>query len=96
MKRNLALAVLAAVAMAVAAAPADAASKKKSKSSSKAKVTVTQTAPATGYWAAGWTQCATWSAGAWYPIAAAGSVGCGVVYAVPVVIEGFLFPRGKA
>jgi hypothetical protein len=98
MKRNLALAVLAAVALAVATAPADAAKKKKDKGS-KAKVTVTQTAPATGYWSAGFTQCGSaWAqgSGGWYPIAAVGSVGCGIVYAVPVMIEGFLFPRAKA
>jgi len=98
MKRNLSLAVLAAIALAVAAAPAEAASKKKSKGGSKSKVTVTQTAPATGYWAAGFTQCGTaWAQGSagWYPIAAIGSVGCGLVYAIPVTIEGFLFPRAS-
>ena len=97
MKRNISLAVLAAVAMAVAAAPADAATKKKK--SSKAKVVVTQTAPATGYWSSGFTQCGSaWAqgSGGWYPIAAVGSVGCGIIYAVPVMIEGFLFPRAKA
>jgi hypothetical protein len=29
--------------------------------------------------------------GAWYPVAATGAVGCSVVYAVPVLVEGFFW-----
>jgi hypothetical protein len=98
MKLNLSLAVLATAAFALAALPAEAATKKKSKGASKTKVTVSQTAPATGgYWSASFNSCASMGAGAWYPVAAVGAVGCGIVYAIPVMIEGFLFPRaGRA
>ena len=93
MKKVSVFAFVSAVALAIAAAPAEAATKKKSKGS-KTKVTVSKQAPATGgYWASGFNNCAGWNAGAWYPIAAAGAVGCGVVYAVPVMIEGFLYPQ---
>lgn len=93
MKLNLSFAILTAAALALATAPADAASKKKSKGSSKAKVTVSQRAPVTGYWSAGFNNCASASATMWLPFAAVGTVGCGVVYAVPVMIEGFVAPR---
>jgi hypothetical protein len=94
MKLNLSFAILTAAALALAASPADAAGKKKSKSSSKAKVTVSQRAPVvTGYWASGFNNCASASATMWVPFAAVGTVGCGVVYAVPVMIEGFVAPR---
>jgi hypothetical protein len=97
MKLNLSFAILTAAALALAAAPADAATKKKSKGSSKTKVTVSQRAPVTtGYWSAGFNNCASVGAGAWYPIAAAGAVGCGLVYAVPVMIEGFVYRPARA
>ena len=95
MKMNFSLAILAAAATAFAASPADAASKKKSKGS-KAKVTVSKPAPAgyaTGYWSSSMQACGSATAGAWYPIAAVGSVGCGLVYAVPVMVEGFVVRR---
>ena len=95
MKMNFSLAILAAAALAFAASPADAASKKKSKGS-KAKVTVSKPAPAgyaTGYWSSSMLACGSATAGAWYPIAAVGSVGCGLVYAVPVMVEGFVVRR---
>ena len=95
MKMNFSLAILAAAAIAFAASPADAASKKKSKGS-KAKVTVSKPAPkayATGYWSSSMQACGSATAGAWYPIAAIGSVGCGLVYAVPVMVEGFWVRR---
>jgi hypothetical protein len=95
MKLNLSFAILTAAALAFAAAPADAASKKKSKGS-KARVTVSQQAPVTGYWASGFNNCATASATMWLPFAAVGTVGCGVVYAVPVMVEGFVAPRARA
>ncbi len=94
MKKISVFAVVSAIALAIAAAPAEAATKKKSKSS-KAKVTVSKQAPVTGYWSAGFNNCASWAAGAWYPIAAVNAVGCGVVYAVPVMIEGFVAPQAK-
>jgi hypothetical protein len=94
MKLNLSFAILTAAALAFAASPADAASKKKSKGS-KAKVTVSQKAPATGYWASGFNNCASASATMWLPFAAVGTVGCGVVYAVPVMVEGFVAPRSS-
>lgn len=87
--------VISAIALALAASPADAQAKKKAAKSSKAKVTVSKQAPVTGYWASGFNNCASVGAGAWYPIAAVGAVGCGVVYAVPVMIEGFLFPQAS-
>lgn len=93
MKLNLSFAILTAAALAFAASPADAASKKKKGKSSKAKVTVSQKAPATGYWASGFNNCASASATMWFPVAAVGTVGCGVVYTVPVMIEGFVAPR---
>ena len=95
MKKFSIFAFVSAIALAVAAAPAEAATKKKSKGSSKAKVTVSKQAPVTGFWSAGFNQCAGWAAGAWYPIAAVNAVGCGIVYAVPVAIEGFVAPRGS-
>jgi hypothetical protein len=95
MKLNLSVAVLAAAAIAFAASPADAASKKKKSKGSKAKVTVSQKAPATGYWAGGFNNCASASATMWLPFAAVGTVGCGVVYAVPVMVEGFVAPRSS-
>jgi hypothetical protein len=92
MKIHLSLALAAAVAMAVAASPADAASKKKSSKSSKAaKVVVTAPAP---YWASSATACFNGAATWWFPFAAIGSVGCGIVYAIPVAAEGFLVPQG--
>jgi hypothetical protein len=94
MKIHLPLALAAAVAMAVAASPADAASKKKKSSKSSAeKVVVTKPAP---FWSASATACFNGAATWWFPIAAIGSVGCGIVYAVPVAAEGFLAPQGKA
>ena len=75
------------------AAPAEAAGKKKSKGGSKTKVTVSKQAPVTGYWAGGFNNCASASATMWLPFAAVGTVGCGVVYAVPVMVEGFVYPR---
>ena len=94
MKKFSIFAFVSAIALAIAAAPAEAATKKKSKGS-KAKVTVSKQAPVTGVWASGFNQCASMNAGAWYPIAAVGAVGCGIVYAVPVMIEGFMFPQEK-
>ncbi|HEX2512567.1 MAG TPA: hypothetical protein VHK44_08230 [Xanthobacteraceae bacterium] len=94
MKKISVFTVVSAIALALAAAPAEAASKKKSKGS-KAKVTVSKQAPVTGYWSAGFNNCASWAAGAWYPIAAVGAVSCGVVYAVPVMVEGFVAPQAK-
>ena len=91
MKINLSLAVLAAVAFAVAASPADAAAKKKSSKAKAAKVVVTKPAP---YFAANANACFTAASTWWFPIAAIGVVGCGVVYAVPVAVEGFLVPQG--
>jgi ABC-type sugar transport system substrate-binding protein len=93
MKLNLSFAILTAAALALAASPADAASKKKSKGGSRTKVVVSKPAPTNGYWASGMNSCASASATWWFPIAAVGSVGCGVVYAVPVMIEGFVAPR---
>ena len=93
MKLNLSFAILTAAALALATAPADAASKKKSKSASKTKVTVSQKAPVYGYWASGFNNCAGVSSTMWVPFAVVGTVGCGVVYAVPVMIEGFVYPR---
>jgi hypothetical protein len=86
MKINLSLAVIAAVAMAVAASPADAASKKKA-----AKVTVAKSGP---YWASNANVCFTNAASWWFPIAVVGTVGCGVFYAIPVAVEGFVVPQG--
>jgi len=94
MKKISVFTVVSAIALALAAAPAEAASKKKSKGS-KAKVTVSKQAPVTGYWSAGFNNCASWAAGAWYPIAAVGAVSCGIVYAVPVAVEGFVAPQAK-
>ena len=94
MKKISVLAVMSAVAFALAAAPAEAATKKKSKGS-KTKVTVSKQAPVTGYWSAGFNNCASWAAGAWYPIAAVNAVGCGIVYAIPVAVEGFVAPQPK-
>jgi hypothetical protein len=94
MKLNLSFAILTAATLAFAASPADAASKKKSKGS-KAKVTVSQKAPATGYWASGFNNCHSASATMWLPFAVVGSVGCAVVYAVPVAVEGFVAPRSS-
>lgn len=91
MKINLSLAVLAAVAFAVAASPADAATKKKSSKGKAAKVVVTKPAP---FFTANATACFNGAAGWWFPFAAIGTVGCGVVYAVPVAVEGFLVPQG--
>ena len=96
MKLNLSFAILTAAALALAAAPADAASKKKSKGASKTKVTVSKQAPATGYWAGGFNNCAGASATMWLPFAAVGTVGCGVVYAIPVMIEGFVYRPARA
>jgi len=98
MKLNLSFAILTAAAIALAAAPADAAGKKKSKASKgKAKVTVSQRAPVTtGFWASGFNNCASASATWWFPIAAVGTVGCGVVYAVPVMVEGFVYRPARA
>ena len=94
MKLNLSIAVLAAAAIAFAASPADAQSKKKKGGKSKgAKVEVSKAAPG-GYWASGHNACATTYSGLWYPVAAVGAIGCSVVYAVPVMIEGFVAPRG--
>jgi hypothetical protein len=93
MKLNLSFAILTAAALALAAAPAEAAGKKKSKGGSKTKVTVSKQAPVTGYWAGGFNNCASASATMWLPFAAVGTVGCGVVYAVPVMVEGFVYPR---
>jgi len=93
MKKFSVFAFVSAIALAIAAAPAEAATKKKSKGGSKAKVTVSKQAPVGGYWASGFNNCAGMNAGAWYPIAAIGAVGCGVVYAVPVMVEGFMFPQ---
>lgn len=87
MKINLSLAVIAAVAMAVAASPSEAASKKKSAKAKAAKVTVAKSSP---YYASSFSACYGSTAGMWFPIAAIGAVGCGVVYAVPVAIEGFV------
>jgi hypothetical protein len=95
MKLNLSFAILTAAALAFAASSADAATKKKTKSS-KAKVTVSQTAPVTGYWASGFNNCASASATMWLPFAAVGTVGCGVVYAVPVAVEGFVYRPARA
>jgi hypothetical protein len=92
MKLNLSFAILAAAALALAASPADAAGKKKSKGS-KAKVTVSKQAPVTGYWASGYNNCASASATMWLPFAAVGTLGCSVVYVVPVMVEGFVTPR---
>jgi hypothetical protein len=94
MRKFSVFAFVSAIALALAAAPAEAATKKKSKSS-KAKVTVSKQAPVTGYWSAGFNNCTGWVAGAWYPIAAVNAVGCGLVYAIPVSIEGFVAPRPK-
>jgi hypothetical protein len=91
MKINLTLALAAAVAMAVAASPADAQSKKKSSKSKAAKVVVTAPAP---FWASNATACFNGAATWWFPFAAIGSVGCGIVYAIPVAAEGFLVPQG--
>ena len=92
MKIHLSLALAAAVAMAVAASPADAASKKKKSSkSSAAKVVVTKPAP---FWASNATACFNGAATWWFPFGAIGTVGCGVVYAIPVAAEGFLVPQG--
>ncbi len=93
MKLNLSVAVLATVAMALAASPADAQSKKKSGKSKAAKVTVSKPAP--GYWSGGFNNCATSTSRMWFPLAALGAVGCGVVYAVPVAIEGYMAPRSS-
>jgi hypothetical protein len=90
MKINLSLAVLAAVAFAVATSPADAATKKAAKAKA-AKVVVTKPAP---YFAANANACFTAASTWWFPIAAIGAVGCGVVYAIPVAVEGFLVPQG--
>ena len=95
MKKFSVFAFVSAIALAIAAAPAEAATKKKKSKGSKAKVTVSQQAPVSGYWASGFNNCASVNAGAWYPIAAVGAVGCGVFYAVPVMIEGFLYPQAK-
>ena len=93
MKMNLSLAVVAAVAMAVAASPSEAASKKKVvKSSKAAKVTVAKSSPA--YWASSANVCFSNAATWWFPIAAIGSVGCGIVYAIPVGVEGFVVRQG--
>lgn len=89
MKIKLSLALAAAVALAVAASPANAASKKKS--SKGAKVTVTKSEP---YFTANWSACHAATATWWFPLAVIGTVGCGVVYAVPVAAEGFLVPQG--
>lgn len=75
--------------MAVAASPADAASKKKS--SKGAKVVVAKSGP---YWASSANVCFTNAASWWFPIAVVGTVGCGVFYAIPVGIEGFVVPQG--
>jgi hypothetical protein len=92
MKINLSLAVIAAVATAVATLPAEAASKKKSSKSGKAaKVTVAKSSP---YYASSFNACYGSTAGMWFPIAAIGAVGCGIVYAIPVAIEGFVVPQG--
>lgn len=97
MKLNLSFAILTAATLAFAASPADAASKKKKSKGSKAKVTVSKPAPApaTGYWASGFNNCHSASATMWLPLAAVGSVGCAVVYAVPVAVEGFVAPRSS-
>ena len=94
MKLNLSIAVLAAAAMAFAASPADAQSKKKGGKSKAAKVTVSKAAPG-GYWASGHNACATSTSRMWYPIAALGAISCSVVYAVPVMIEGYTSPRSS-
>lgn len=97
MKLNLSFAILTAAALALATAPADAAGKKKGKKgSSKAKVTVSQKAPVTGYWAAGYNNCAAASNTMWVPFAAVGTLGCGVVYAVPIMVEGVVYRPARA
>ena len=95
MKKISVFTVVSAIALAIAAAPAEAATKKKKSKDSRAKVTVSKQAPVTGFWASGFNNCASWAAGAWYPIAAVNAVGCGVVYAVPVMFEGFVAPRAS-
>jgi len=90
MKINLSLALAAAVAMAVAASPSEAATKKKAKAT-KAKVTVTKSQP---YFVSNWNACASTAATWWFPFAVIGTVGCGVVYAIPVGVEGFVVPQG--
>jgi len=91
MKINLSLAAVAAVALAIAASPADAASKKGGKSSKAAKVTVSKPQP---YFTANWNACGAAAGTWWFPFAVVGSVGCAVVYAIPVAAEGFLVPQG--
>lgn len=93
MKINLSLAVIAAVAMAVAASPADAAAKKKAGKAKAAKVVV---AKPSAYWASSANVCFTNAASWWFPFAVVGTVGCGVFYAIPVGIEGFVVPQGGA
>ena len=95
MKKFSVFAFVSAIALAIAAAPAEAATKKKSKGGSKAKVTVSKQAPVSGYWSSSFNNCAGVNAGAWYPIAAVSAVGCGVVYAVPVMFEGFMYPQAS-
>ena len=92
MKLNLSVAILAAAAVAFAASPSEAAGKKKSKGSAKTKVTVSKAAPS-GYWASGFNNCASAGSRMWFPLAAVGAVGCGIVYAVPVAVESFLWRR---
>ena len=84
---NLSFALLAAVAVAIAAAPADAATKKKAKTS-KAKATTSQPVFVSQF-----NSCTGAASQMWLPLAAAGSIGCGVVYAVPITVEGFMNPR---
>ena len=94
MKLKFSVAVLAAVAMAIAASPADAKGKKKG--SKAAKVTVTRSDAPTSFWAGQHYACTSVGSGFWYPIAAVGAVGCSAFYAVPVMVEGFVWPAGKA
>ena len=89
MKLKLTVAVLATAAFALATAPAHAQSKKGGKS----KVTVEKSSG--GYWASNHNACARWGSQAWYPIAAIGAIGCSIVYAVPVMVEGFVAPRSS-
>lgn len=92
MKIKLSFALAAAIAMALAASPADAAGKKKSGKSKGAKVTVEKSSGP--YYTASSQVCFANAATWWFPIAAIASVGCGIVYAVPVAAEGFLVPQG--
>ena len=86
-KVNLSVALLAAVSLAIAASPSEAAAKKKAKSSKP------QAAQSQAIFASHFNSCASTTSRMWIPVAAVGAISCGVVYAVPVTIEGFLMPR---